>query len=416
MTTRAASFDVWLFYTPCHGQLSTHFAPASSVAADPSLRKRCLMPTRTDACPAASPPHAHHGARRRAGSGVGLHLPAPGTHPRLLEAGEPRALAREPMDAPGSTAVDSPPKSPTLSRRELAVCLAIALAIFFFHQGPFWRHRWELDAAIGYSYLAIPIIVAAVLAYRRKLALRALALGTLEVTCWKFALTYLIAHTVWMFSNPSPRPAAKPAPLPDAPATAAPTRQVSVDQAGSIEGALSDAAALPMAGAVAFIESGVEEYAFDPAPTHPTFSVRMRAIEPLVSVAELHEEVRAHSVDGKLHTLIASQGDTDLFNLPLQSSGAFSAAEIRRGHGVVKLRCAVHERSGEQAQLVVLTHPFHAVLDETGRFEWSGIPAGRITLDAIHPDGRVARADHDVVAGSLTLAKLTLPSERPADQ
>ncbi|HEX9296304.1 MAG TPA: hypothetical protein VF881_10725 [Polyangiaceae bacterium] len=312
------------------------------------------------------------------------------------------------MDASGSS-VGSSPKSPALSRRELVLCLGISLAVFFLHQGPFWRHRWQLDAAIGYSYLAIPLVVAAVLAYTRKLAVRALALGTLEVACWKFALTYLIAHTVWMFSKPPPHPTANVPPFPDAPAPLAPARLVSPDQAGSIAGTVIDETGPSLAGAVAFVESSLEGYAFSPAPTGPSFSVRMGAIEPLVSVAELKEEVRAHSIDGKLHTLIASQGDSDLFNLPLQSSGAFSASQVRRGQGIVKLRCAVHERSGEQAQLIVVAHPFHTVLDATGSFEWSGIPAGRLTLAAVHPDGRIARTDHEVVASSLTSVKLTLP-------
>jgi hypothetical protein len=317
------------------------------------------------------------------------------------------------MDASGSSSVGSPSKSPTLSRPELAVCLGISLGVFLLYQGPFWRHRWQLDAAIGYSYLVVPLVVAAVLARARKLAVRTLALGTLEVTCWKFALTYLIAHTVWMFSKPPPRQASKAPPFPDAPAPSVPARLVSPDQAGSITGTVVDPTGSSVLGAVAFIETGVEGYAFAPAPAGPSFSVRMGAIEPLVSVAELHEEVRAHSIDGTLHTLIASQGDSDLFNLPLQSSGAFSTSEVRRGQGIVKLRCAVHERSGEQALLVVVAHPFHAVVDASGSFEWSEIPAGRLTVAAVHPDGRLARTEHEVVPSSLTLVKVTLPAERP---
>jgi hypothetical protein len=60
---------------------------------------------------------------------------------------------------------------------------------------------------------------------------------------------------------------------------------------------------------------------------------------------------------------------------------------------VANLRCAVHERSSEVARLVVVAHPFHTVLDERGRFEWSGVPSGRISVVALWPDGRSASVE-----------------------
>jgi hypothetical protein len=292
-----------------------------------------------------------------------------------------------PSDTSGSEA-----KSTRLSRGELALCLTISLAVFFLYQGSFWRHRWQIDASIWYSYLVIPPVVTVVLARSRKLTLRELALGTLEVTCWKFGATYLIAQTVWMFSPPPPRPVATPVPVQDAPIAESSGRvSVPPDQTGSLAGSVTDTAGTPITGAVVFIESGLEGFAFAALHTDASFSVRSGAIEPSLSVAELHEQLRARSSDGKLHTLIARQGDYDLFNLPLQSSGAFSAAELRRGQGIATLHCAVHEHSGEVAQLVVVAHPFHTTLTETGRFAWSGIPAARITVTALHADGRVAR-------------------------
>jgi hypothetical protein len=165
---------------------------------------------------------------------------------------------------------------------------------------------------------------------------------------------------------------------------------------------------------VVFIESGLEGYAFDAQPAGASLSVRTGAVEPSLSVVELHGELRAHSTDGKLHTLVASQGDADLFNLPLQSSGAFAAAEVRRGQGVASLRCTVHERAGEHARLVVVAHPFHAVLDDAGRFAWSGVPeAERVAIVALHPDGRQTRAEQLVTKGRASAAVLTLPASAP---
>jgi hypothetical protein len=314
--------------------------------------------------------------------------------------------APRPMHAATTTPIDSEKRG--LTRAELALCIGASLGVFLLHQGPFWRHRWDLDGSIWYSYFVIPVIVAGVLAWGRKLALREVVLGTIEVACWKFGLTYAIAHTMWMFSTPPPRIAAPSVSLPDAPVLA--PRQVLPEATGSIEGSVSDAPGRPVAGTVVFIESGLDGYAFDAKPAGATLSVRSGSIEPPLSVAELHGELRAHSSDGKLHTLVASQGDADLFNLPLQSSGAFAAAEVRRGQGVATLRCTVHERADEHARLVVVAHPFHAILDGARHFTWSGVPAtDRITVVALHPDGRQTRAETPVTAGRSAAVVLSLP-------
>jgi hypothetical protein len=295
-----------------------------------------------------------------------------------------------------------------MSRTEIAVCLGLSLAVFFLYQGPFWRHRWQIDGSIWYSYLVIPFVVAMVLLRGRKLAFRPFALGTIEVTCWKFGATYLFAHTLWMFSPPPSRPAVTIVPLPDAP-PAALRRPVALDQTGSLDGSVTDRAGGSVEGVVVFIEGGLEAYDLPRAPTGPAFSVGGGTIAPRLLVGELDEELRARSNDGKLHTLIASQGDSDLFNLPLQSSGAVSAAPIRRGLGVTSVRCAVHERSNETARLVVVSHPFHATLDQAGRFNWSAIPRGRVAIAAVGLDGRTARVELSITARES--ARLELPAE-----
>src|SRR5215468_11691948 len=119
------------------------------------------------------------------------------------------------MHTASTTHIDSD-KPAGLSRLELALCVGASVGVFFLYQGPFWRHRWHLDGSIGYSYLAIPALVATVLTWRRKLVLREVILGTIEVACWKFGVTYLVAHTMWMFSAPPPRAAVPAVSLPDA--------------------------------------------------------------------------------------------------------------------------------------------------------------------------------------------------------
>src|SRR6516225_1700492 len=97
-----------------------------------------------------------------------------------------------------------------LGRGDFWACFLGAMAVFFLAQGPLWRHRWQLDISIFYSYLVVPVLVAGALAYRKKWSLASFALGTLEVTVWKFGATYVIAHTLWMFSPPPPKTPSPP--------------------------------------------------------------------------------------------------------------------------------------------------------------------------------------------------------------
>src|SRR5207344_399883 len=48
------------------------------------------------------------------------------------------------------------PRVRALTAKERAAVLALALAVFAFAAGPVWRHRWEPNAAILWSYAVIP--------------------------------------------------------------------------------------------------------------------------------------------------------------------------------------------------------------------------------------------------------------------
>jgi len=300
-----------------------------------------------------------------------------------------------------------PSRITRLTRGEFWTCFLVALAVFFLCQGPLWKHRWQMDASIFYSYLAVPPLVAAVLVYRKKWTIGAFALGTLEVIVWKFGATYVIAHTMWMFSSPPPRP--PPAVEPSVPyrePAIVPT-PITKEATGVVEGLVSGRDGGGLVGAVVFIASGLESYTFAPSAGGASFLVGVE-IEPAVAVAELHQGLRARSSDGRLHTLIAGIDDADLFNMPLQSSGAWSSAKVLRGQGVAQLRCAVHQHSRETGALVVVRHPFHSALEGDGHFLWEGVPGGHVTVQALDAGGHEARTEVEVLAGRSSAVQLVL--------
>src|SRR5215471_21197982 len=102
-----------------------------------------------------------------------------------------------------------------LTRRQYIVIFAIALAVFLFANGRLWRHPFDVDRAVWWSYAVIPPLVAGFLYASGRFRVRGLVLGTLELILYKFGATYLIAATLWALSKPPPRP-----PLSIAPAAA----------------------------------------------------------------------------------------------------------------------------------------------------------------------------------------------------
>src|SRR4051794_25538467 len=98
-----------------------------------------------------------------------------------------------------------------LTRLQFWSFFAVALAIFLFSTGPVWRHPWKMDVLnmpILYSYLPLPLMVVAGLAYKRRLGLRAWFLDTLELTLLKYSVTFSLALVLW---SVSPVPRAEPA-------------------------------------------------------------------------------------------------------------------------------------------------------------------------------------------------------------
>ena len=110
-----------------------------------------------------------------------------------------------------------------LSWRHFAVVYAVAFATFLLVNGPVWRHPFELTASIGWSYLPIPLLVAACLLGTRRLGGLSFLLNTAEAVLVKFGVTYLGATVLWMASGGppivtarevQPTPVSRPEPAP----------------------------------------------------------------------------------------------------------------------------------------------------------------------------------------------------------
>lgn len=311
------------------------------------------------------------------------------------ESADPRAGA-EPLET-----------VPKLSRAQLAACLGLGVALFLFVLGPIWRRAWDfsvVNAAIFYSYLPLPLAVAACLACSRKLGLASFFLETLKVTLLKYSLTFAIALVMWSVVDPPP-------PIPrvrrfghlfarrDAPPPPPEPTPLDPASTGAIRGVVVGATNEPVEGALARIASGLEAYVFAPPDAPVSLENDGARIAPALVAAQTHQPIRARSADGRLHTFVAHSASGDaLFNVPLLREGTYSSVMVREPYGEARAHCTVHGAAERPATLVVSGHPFFATTGPDGAFRFEGVPAGRVVLVASDASGARAEAAADVPA------------------
>ena len=92
---------------------------------------------------------------------------------------------------------EPPSRLATLPSRDVWLVLAVAVVMFLVLSGPLWRPDRDFDTAIGWSYLPIPILVLALLSWRRLLGWGALFVDTLLICVIKFAVTAMIIVCSW---------------------------------------------------------------------------------------------------------------------------------------------------------------------------------------------------------------------------
>ena len=281
-----------------------------------------------------------------------------------------------------------------MSRAQFWGVLALALALFLFEAGPVWRHPWDmelLNQAIFWSYVLIPILVIGCLAWSKRLSLRVFFVDTLVLVLIKYTCTFAFALVLWevtpfpthAHTASLPRGAsalvAEPAPV---------ATLIDPAKTGAVEGSVTDAAGRPLAGALVWIAGGLEAYVYAPPSTTVSIDNVDVGMSPSLAIVQANQQILARSANGKLHTMVAVKDERTLFNTPLLPSGEPSRVSFREAEGLVTVHCNVHPGAGEaEGKILVLGHPFFAKSDESGRFAFRGVPAGRVRL-AAHLDGR----------------------------
>jgi hypothetical protein len=131
---------------------------------------------------------------------------------------------------------------------------------------------------------------------------------------------------------------------------------------------------------------------------------------PKVLGVLVNQKFKIRNSDALLHNVHAVPKTNSEFNFAQPIKGQLNEKSFSKPEVLLRIKCDVHPWMN--TFVGVVPHKFFAVTDEKGRFRLpSGLPAGKYTIEAVHPKaGRVAQ-EITVTAGENKPVELTLSSK-----
>lgn len=131
-----------------------------------------------------------------------------------------------------------------------------------------------------------------------------------------------------------------------------------------------------------WVKEGLGGKTFAPPEDSVTLDQQGCLYRPHVLGVRTGQTVRIVNSDETLHNIHAFAKKNREFNIGqpvkgLSTERAFDAEEV-----MIPIRCDVHKWMA--AYVAVVSHPFFAVTDSTGRFELKGLPPGSYVVEAWH--------------------------------
>jgi plastocyanin len=171
---------------------------------------------------------------------------------------------------------------------------------------------------------------------------------------------------------------------------------------GRYPGGATGAAAEQTIPVVVFLEGTVG--GAPPQPSSVEMLQRDRAFVPAAVVIPVGGAVEFPNGDPFFHNVF-SYSSTQRFDLGRYPQGESKSVRFDEA-GVVSVFCEVHDQM--RAVIVVVTNPFHAILDDGGGFRLDNVPAGDYTLVVWSTDHEPVERPVSVSAGQTTAVRIEL--------
>jgi Polysaccharide lyase family 4, domain II len=135
-----------------------------------------------------------------------------------------------------------------------------------------------------------------------------------------------------------------------------------------------------VANTVVFLKNVTQGKAFDLPPQLRHLDQKHCRYVPHILLVPENQDLSMQSSDPTLHTIHMEGAAT--YNLPFPFVNKVSTRTMPNA-GLVSLRC----NGGHvwmNAEMMVVRHPYYAVTDESGQFEFTGVPPGTYQIVAWH--------------------------------
>lgn len=152
-----------------------------------------------------------------------------------------------------------------------------------------------------------------------------------------------------------------------------------------------------VANTVVFLKDISRGKAMDLPPQRQFLDQKRCRYEPHVLLVPANTKLQMKSSDAVLHTVHMDGAAT--YNLPFPFPNQIISRDMP-ATGLVNLKCN-GGHTWMNAEMMVVSHPYYAVTDESGKFEISDVPPGDYEIVAWHEGWGVARNEgsFDVLTG-----------------
>jgi hypothetical protein len=165
-----------------------------------------------------------------------------------------------------------------------------------------------------------------------------------------------------------------------------------------------------VANAVVFLKDISRGKAIDLPLQRQFLDQKQCRYEPHILLVPANAKLQMKSSDAVLHTVHMDGAAT--YNLPFPFPNQVISRDMP-ATGLVNLKCN-GGHTWMNAEMLVVSHPYYAVTDESGKFELSNVPPGDYEIVAWHEGWGIARQEgsFDVLTGKrITRPAFTPPRE-----